>query len=268
MDHETYTQIPAVNWSSLKLMEPSGGGSPHLYRWRQTHPAEDKPSYQLGRAIHCAILEPEKFDGLYTVYEGRRAGKDWEAFQSAHEQSEILKAADMDILVEVRAAVRENAQAMELLAQGAKEQPVKWVDAATGLACKARLDELAPSFILDLKTTSTSLLRWTRDAEKYLYHGQFAFYLDGAIADNRLPPDARACALVVQTVEPFDVGIYWLPPETLDAGRRLVRRNMATLQMCLSTDFWPGQLPDPAEWHLSRWAAGNEETEDSEEIPE
>lgn len=65
-----YAELPAANWSSLKQLEPTTGGSPLWYRWCQDHPRADTPAFQLGRATHTAVLEPDEFDGRYVVIEG------------------------------------------------------------------------------------------------------------------------------------------------------------------------------------------------------
>jgi hypothetical protein len=60
-----YEDIDAINYSTLKLFEKSAAYAQHMI----DHPdeREDKPHLLRGRAIHCAILEPEKFRTSYTV---------------------------------------------------------------------------------------------------------------------------------------------------------------------------------------------------------
>uniref|UniRef100_A0A6H1Z9N2 Putative exodeoxyribonuclease 8 PDDEXK-like domain-containing protein n=1 Tax=viral metagenome TaxID=1070528 RepID=A0A6H1Z9N2_9ZZZZ len=70
MKFTDYATLPAANWSSLKQLEPSTGGSPLWCRWCQDHPRADTPAFQLGRATHTAVLEPEEFEGRYVVIDG------------------------------------------------------------------------------------------------------------------------------------------------------------------------------------------------------
>lgn len=60
-----YEDIDAINYSTLKLFEKSAAYAQHMI----DHPEEreDKAHLLRGRAIHCAILEPEKFDNRYVV---------------------------------------------------------------------------------------------------------------------------------------------------------------------------------------------------------
>jgi hypothetical protein len=58
---DPYAAIPAINWSTLKYLDVS----PRMLRWRVEHPRHDTDALDLGRAIHCAILEPERFASEY-----------------------------------------------------------------------------------------------------------------------------------------------------------------------------------------------------------
>ena len=60
---EDYLAIQAVNWSSLKHMHES----PHAYNYWQQHPRGDTPAYLKGRAVHCAVLEPDDFEDRFKV---------------------------------------------------------------------------------------------------------------------------------------------------------------------------------------------------------
>ena len=54
MQTGNYTDIDAVNWSSLKWMRES----PQMYRYRLSVPMEDTPALALGRATHTLVFEP------------------------------------------------------------------------------------------------------------------------------------------------------------------------------------------------------------------
>ena len=58
-----YTDIKAMNWSSLKNMDVSA----KMFQWRVDHPRPDAAHLSLGTAIHSAILEPNNFDKEYHV---------------------------------------------------------------------------------------------------------------------------------------------------------------------------------------------------------
>jgi hypothetical protein len=98
-----------------------------------------------------------------------------------------------------------------------------------------------------------------RDIAELLYHGQVAYYLDGAIAARVLPPDARAYVVAAQTVEPFDVVAFEVGLEPLERGRRFVRSLIDKYAACQSAGWWPGLAPEVIPLQLPPWAAGGDE---------
>lgn len=263
-----YEQIDAVNWSSLKYMATSA----RLLQWRTTHPRPDSPALRLGRAIHCALLEPERWPSAYVVAPDvdrrTKIGKaDWAAFQEALDPAAELLSADEHALAERCAdAIREHPRAVELLTGVRTEETLTWTDDATGLPCKARLDTITPRYVLDLKSTRReSIAQIKRDFASFLYHGQLAWYHDGAIASRLIPPDARTpYVIVVQTVEPYDVVPGRIMAEDLERGRALYRSLLDRYAQCKAADWWPGLAPDLVDLDLPAWApAGDENKEES-----
>ena len=69
MNYPEYAALEGVNWSSLKWL---WSGSPLHYRYHADHPKADvdTPARVRFRAVHTAILEPEKFAEEYPIYTG------------------------------------------------------------------------------------------------------------------------------------------------------------------------------------------------------
>lgn len=257
-----YNAIPAVNWSSLKHL----ARSPLHYRHRLGAPEPDKAAYALGRAVHCAVLEPEQYGTRYappweTMDRRTTAGKaSWAAYEAALGGREPLTAAIAATADGCAAAVYAHPVARELLRGGEAEVPLTWT--RDGLACKGRLDYLRPDLLVDLKTSDPRDLtprRFRSAAAGYLYHGQLAWYHDGAIAAGRLPADAPpARIVVVETDPPHDVACYYLDPADLAIGRALVARLLRIYADCTAADWWPGCAPDLLPLQLPGWAPGGD----------
>jgi exodeoxyribonuclease VIII len=258
-----YDSIKAMNWSSLKHLAVS----PLLYRWRVEHPQPPKAAYTIGGAIHCRILEPEKFDRRYAVYDGTRRGAAWDAWQEDHPGVESLKPAELAHVENVGRSVLINRDATQLLKGGLAEETLSWQDAGTGLACKGRLDYLRPAGLLDLKSArEVDPWNFTRASGRYMYHGQVAWYHDGAIAAGRLPADAeRPYILAVQSVEPYDCAVYQLSALALATGRQLYQDLLRRFVECTAADWWPGCATGVQPLEVPEWAPGaqvsTEETE-------
>lgn len=260
MSFDDYTGIPAMNWSSLSNMAVS----PRLYKWRLDHPRPDSPTLALGRAVHCAILEPGLFEQRYVYpppgYNARtKLGQEWKAAQSR----EILTTDQADTISCCVQAVMEHDHARDLLTGTENEVVIEWTDEWSGIACKSRLDAISKwPALVDLKTTR-ELARFERSIAQYRYHGQLAFYHDGARAAGVLPDEVPTVAIVaVETIEPYDVGVYILDGPTLEAGRSLYRRLLDLYVECDRTDTWPGQCPSPRAVDLPRWADGVDDGEE------
>lgn len=267
MTPEEYFQIPALNWSSLKLI----ADSPQLFAWRTEHPEPDKDCFADGRAFHCAILEPERFREIYHVepeFSGKgsvQARKDWQA--SIPPGHEVIKPQRKADLLQAAAATWSHKVASGLLLDGRYEQVVQWTD-ATGLRCKAKLDCLKPQCVVDLKSDrDVRPQRFPATVARYLYHGQLAWYHDGAIAAGVLPVDAERPYLVaVQLSEPYYVGAYQLDAEALHAGRALYRSLIDQLLACRAAKMWPGVAPDLVQLALPAWAPGLDVDESEGEL--
>jgi hypothetical protein len=307
-----YLKIDAINWSSLKLMHTS----PLCYHYYQQRPSPDKPAYQLGRAVHAAILEPEHFAGRYTVMHGTqpedwrniaaaqvegklgelygvypgkvRRGKAWEQFEADHGSdprpillkkdvdrsvelwervgdAEIVTADQMDTATILATAVQRHETASLHLSGGTMEQTIEWTDPATNLKCKGRADCITDR-IVDLKTArEVEPRRFSYAASDYLYHGQMAFYHDGARLAG-LDIDMPPVIIAVQNAPPYDVAVYQVSEDALEAGRRLYQGLLDRLAECLQKDEWPGAVPGVVDLELMAWAAGVEDKDGADAL--
>ncbi len=276
-----YGSIRAVNFSSLKYMSVS----PRMYRYRLTHPEPRKASWVLGGAIHCMVLEPEKFSDRYVVLDDAtlkdcapsRSSKEGKAILSAHPEwstdkmssgeyqaacvataypgREAITGRQFDICVASRDAIREHRVASGLLRGGVAEESITWVDRETGLRCKGRLDYLRPDLIVDLKSSrDPSPSKFERDAVNYGYAAQVAFYHDGAVAAKRVTGGQLPHIIAVRTKDDFDVAAFRLSQEAYETGRAIYRSLLQRLAECTSADYWPGVAPELRSLNLPPWA--------------
>lgn len=282
------TDTLRLNWSTLRHIATSA----KLLRWRVEHPQADNQALLCGRSIHCAILEPEEFpkrwvtttpcqaktkngepcrsDGslysLGTWYCRVRGHAPLGAVDSPGDGIEIIDAAGLELTRMCAESVAAHGPACRLLQGGRAEQEIEWTDPESGTECRGRIDYLRPNDLVDLKTTRRETLReFAADAARHLYHGQLAWYTDGAIAAGRLPVDAAPPYVVaVSTVEPFDIAAFQLSKITLEAGRILVRDLIKKYQECLAADLWPGIAPDLEILDLPAWAPGMQGSEEGD----
>lgn len=255
MNFAEYCASPQMNWSSLKEMAVS----PKRYKWRTEHPPPDKPDFKLGRAIHCAWLEPGRFETGYVVKPeglklGTHEGKDWKILAGDREVTTA-------VVPQCVLSLKEHTEAAKLLKGCRTEETIQWVDQRTGVACKARHDIIGVDYFADLKKCR-DLAWFEKDAAKFLYHGQIAWYLDGAVAAGALPYDAKAFIIAVEDHDECDVIVYPVGEENLNKGRALYRRLLDLWVQCTETGLWPGRSPGLKKLELPVYAeAGMHEPE-------
>jgi hypothetical protein len=271
-----YCRLPAINWHTLAPYRRS----PLHGRHAELQPDDASEAQVAGEAFHCAILEPERFERDYAVmpkFDGHpnsNAHKDARAaWQADHSAFVHLKADEKNALVAMGKSVREHPTASRLLfGAGRNELGAVWRDPVTGITCKGRIDRLSrvPAAAItptarptdqvlcltDLKSSKSpgpGPHEFAREAAKYGYHGQLAWYLDGLRSIE--PAEFAVMVVAVENVAPYDVVVHQLDPEVLDEGRKLYRRLLTEYLACEKSKRWPGAVPEGVNYlTLPRWA--------------
>lgn len=250
-----YAAMPGYAWSRIRLLHE--GGPLHVQ-----HPprSEDTASRGQLRAIHCLVLEPHTFDRQFSVFDGTRRGRLYEAHRVCHPGTTVLNPREAAEAKATADAVRSHPVVARWLATGDPEVVVTWTDADTGLPCKARIDWLG-AVILDLKTLGTTHEgRVARLTAQRLYHGQLAHYAAGLAAHGIVLP---AYLVVAEGQPPQDVSVFELDPRgpdgALHVGARLRARLLARIAECEAAGRWPGRHEAPVDLVLPMYALEDEE---------
>jgi hypothetical protein len=248
---DDYDAIDAINHSTLKHIAVS----PLKYRHVVDNGIDDTALFGVGRAIHAAVLQPERLSIDFAIYEGkRRSGKAWDKFEADNAGLTILKRDEWDGAMAAADKVKNDPVAAEWLNLGKAliERPIRWVDKATGLTCKGRPDSVH-SAIVDLKGTNSIDERVFRAlATRMSYFGQLAFYRRGyhALTNLWLP-----CAdIAVEMDPPYDVGVFVVDDESLRVADDKISRLLAKVAECRKTGVWPGRYQKAQTMTLPDWA--------------
>lgn len=261
-----------VNWSTLKYMRES----PKHYRYRLDNPRTDTDALLLGRAVHCLIYEPDEYENRYIVsprfhrgmkdstavghgyHGGRESAEEWDASVAASDL-EVIPAEIGARAEAMRDAVLADPVAAPLVIGGYSEQRITWTDAETGIECRGRVDHINGR-LSDLKTSRNINPRlFASDAVRYGYHAQMPWYEDG-LAANGITTHAAPAFVVVENDPPYDVVVYEVGSNELEAGRAVYRECLALLARCRELDLWPGMAQGKAlGLTLPAWAMPIEE---------
>jgi hypothetical protein len=224
-----YHAAPGLSKSDLDLI----ARSPAHYRHGER---EVTPAMRLGTVVHACVLEPDQWESRYVRANGKRSKTNVDAAPGRV----VLTADDWEICLRIRDAVWNHPTCQDLFSDGITEHSAWWIDPDTLLLCKCRPDWSRSGVLIDLKTAQdASLAGFARAVDRYRYHVQAAYALDGW-------PTAGGGAveqfvfIAVEKVPPFAVGLYELAPVALRQGRRLYQRDLATVNDCLTRQHWPG----------------------------
>ena len=262
---EEYIAMPGVHFTALTQMAKS----PLHYRRAVDNERKDTAALLMGRLTHALILTPEVAD-LAVWRGGARRGKEWKAFLSEATAAGkiVATAAEVETSERMRDAVHANPVARELLREGGSEVTVTWAERFThvppagpahdvAVPCRARLDHWGPAGLVELKTTRHAGQRaWFREAAARYYHVQLAHYVTGLqeAADVNV---GAVWWIVVESVPPYDVAVYRVKREHIEAGDRVRMQWLRRVAECEASGRWPGAGGDePIDYVLPDWAAG------------
>jgi hypothetical protein len=153
------------------------------------------------------------------------------------------------------------------LAQGEPEKVLTWTDQRTGLACKSRVDWLAPGIVLDLKTARDAVdpRAFSSAAWRLGYLHQLAFYCAGARTVTGV--EHEAVVVAVEPEPPYDLAVYNVDGDDLWLAGEEVNALLAKLAECRKADQWPGAFTTEQTLHAPRWAHADAEDMEVAEEP-
>lgn len=275
MPEDDYRAHPYVANSDLTVIRTR---SPAHLIARRTAPKPATPAMFAGRALHCAILEPDTFLSRYCVLPPdaprdlrhlRGAAKpapatlasiDWWDNWTAMTAGRItLDAADYDQKMRVAENIRRHPKL-----RGYFEAPGRQFEASlfghdpvTGTGVKSRQDLRVTiggfRVVLDPKSTDDCRLEaFQRSAVNYGYFQQGAFYTD--ISEWVGEPIDLFLFIALEPEPPFALKVYELLPDELDYGRRLYRPALDTWAACVAADEYPAYDDDIEPLTRPSWA--------------
>lgn len=251
-----YQAIPAVSNSSLKHMLKS----PAHCRYYMDNPAiAESEAMKLGTALHCAILEPGRFDDHYIPlprFDRRtKVGKEqYELLVNQYGDERLLPTDDHSAVIGMRRSVWAHSAARSLLEKTtATELSGTWIDSLSVVACKMRIDALAENIaVIDVKTTQdASEYAFTKAIFNFGYHRQGAMYLSGMRAMG--VEIEHYVIIAVEKTPPYAVAVYRLTDETLAAGKAQLEDLLAKYAACSAANQWPAYPDFVQDISLPEW---------------
>ncbi len=238
MEDFDYYKVKALSNTAMSYLQKS---PLHLWAFLNGKTKETK-AMKLGRYIHAALLEPERWlDAIFVKADGR--SKEGKAYNESNEAKGGwgVTQFEYDMTRGMVGRLMQDPFIRQLQKDGfLAEQDVFWQ--MEGVACKAKLDIVSPklNMLVDIKTTTdadpATFIR--KSARFYDYDRQLAWYKDAAVREGLLAEDARVFIVAIEKEAPYAYSIVELSESTLDNGRRKYEELFGKYQQLEASGNW------------------------------
>lgn len=242
MPNDVYHAWPnSISKTGLDLVDRSPA---HYY----FAPAKERTRFMtIGSAIHCAILEPERFSAEYMLLrdaKDRRATEYKQAIKNLDEEL-VLVSSEADNVIGMQESVYANERSSKLLrAPGHRELSAFAQDPETGVWVRCRYDLiLDDGTIVDVKKTQDARYdAFSRSLLAYRYHVQAAVYSDVYEWITGDQPESFNF-LAIEERAPNSSKVYRIDDTATEQGRKEYRPNLNLYAQCIAENHWPS-YPD------------------------
>lgn len=258
---DIYERDPGYRQSTLKAF--GAANSPFHFRYEQNNPPKRPAHLRIGDCVDSAIADSaEVHAGKFVIYEDRRQGKVWDAFEEKNADKVILNRTEANTVTDCALALARHDDTQKILAASHK-QVVVIAQRPDEIRVKALIDilpdperanEMLLPYPFDLKTAVDASRAGFSDAcFKFGYHIQAASYLDILALAGR---DATFFGfIVVETTPPHSVAIYYIQrdsPEYL-LGKQRYEEYLARYHQCVQKNEWPSYSSDWLKVSFKPW---------------
>jgi len=259
MSFEDYKKVPAINQSSLKELYFK---SPRHYEAsKNEEDEEESDALKIGRAVHAAILEPDSFREKYCISRpglklNRKADKDeYLGVIANNPGKEIIRGELFEAIKLMSIALARKPIISQLLQNGIAEVSLFWIDSATTLPCKGRVDYYLPQFsiMVDLKTSiSAGAEDFQNSLLRYRYYWQPFWYMSGFKHIFNIEIESFVF-LVIEKKIPFENSAFRIDFETIEMGKQECGEAIKKYLDCKIKGEFSGYVDAVQDLRLKDW---------------
>lgn len=249
-----YFAAPGVSNSDLREFERSPR---HYLARKQNAPTKPTAEQQLGKYLHMAVLETDKFTKNVIAepqdYDGRQ--KRWQNWRAERCEKEIITHEQAVKIYGMTLSIMEHPTCKKIFAKG-RAEICAFAEFTLGgkVLRKCKMDWLPDvgNAIVDLKTTTdASLDEFSRSIANWKYHRQAAYYLDIC---KDLGMDRQAFVfIVVEKEPPYAVALFNLDAEAIGIGRLSYTTLLQKFMECQEKNDWPAYPQEIQTINLPNW---------------
>ena len=242
-----------------------------LWKHEKENPKPDTKATAFGSALHCKLLEPEKFDEQFIIAHdapvnpktGEAYGRTSKMYQSWLAEMQLAAGKKKIILpeeaVELELMEKEYKPVIDnLVAAGKKnglqlkcERKVEWVDRETGQPCIGYMDAEIGGVVIDLKTTAemgeNKLHRKCQDS----YFMQGAVYAEALKVIDKVE---RPLVLFVflRSKPPYSIYTVTMTEKAMELGLKAFRKAIRKYRECAEKKSFKNSRK-PVQWEYKKW---------------
>jgi exodeoxyribonuclease VIII len=253
MSFEDYLAIDADSNSANKLIRQS----PAHYKYREEEDYDTRAK-QIGSAIHCALLEPERFSSYYLVAEADvRTDAHYKGLAKDVGGHRVLTRPEHRRVLNMQASAYRNKRfAGYMKRMGRNELTVISTDPVTGVPVKVRFDRMGDSpWALDIKKCQDARAdEFIRAISNYGYYMQVAFYRDVWFWETGEHLEEFPL-VAIEEKAPHGVICHDLDDIAIMLGRKHYREALDTYARCREKGEWPSYEEESEVVSVTSWLA-------------
>lgn len=266
-EDDYHAQTEWLSWSRMKHLIPPS--TPAHFQTALAAPEERKRHFDLGKIVHRLVLgRGAEYEIVLALDRSKQPyeATSYDTVSARTHRDMIYAEGKIPILAHefeaasaMAASVKAHPLGAALLTDGRPEASLFWVDPATGVKCRARIDWLPnPSagrmVVPDLKTAeSAAPTEFSKVAAKLGYYGQDCHYSDG-IAALGLASRPAFLFVVVEKAAPHLVSVgRFSEPDDRHLARAVVDHCRRLYATCTTDNRWPGYGDQIADLTLPTW---------------
>lgn len=242
ISNEDYHASSGYSRSSLLNLDKSPYHFWYEYLSGKSKKKKSTEALAEGSAFHTLLLEPEKFNEEFAVWNKvnrtTKLGKElWAKFNEEHGNKTILNSDQYEQLLEMVNNIKKHEIVTTLLDDSVFEQSIFWTDKETGLQFKCRPDIWSSKMAVDLKTTKDSSCHLIqRSAVGYGYYLQAGMIYEACRVIGK--PIEMFVHLFCEKEEPYVPSVYIMKEEALQFGISQFNELKRKLSECFKYDKW------------------------------
>ena len=245
---DLYRADPAINQSLLKAF--SRAPTPQHFRYEQEHPREETAELRIGNYVDTFMFDKGCIPDKFAVWESRRQGKDWEAFEAANADKTILNKAEQGRALGIIKSLLSHEDAVKIVSACTHQTVAIAEHPALKCRMKGAIDLLPDlsrchaslaEYVFDLKTSAdASPEGFAMQCWRLGYAVQAAFYGDLLELCGR--KTTTFGFIVAENEPPHQVAIHYFKRDSIEIieARKKYEGWMEKYLACVAKGEWPG----------------------------